>query len=139
MGRNVSLALSSTGWLGHKSNVNRWLMIATISTISITAKLCPMQIRLPLSNGRYADLGRSLAASPINRVGSKASGSGHQRSSWWMWWITDTSTFGHRPSALAASIMCWPACRIRPASMSRCTRSTLDFDHALRGFRGLKR
>ena len=30
---------------------------------------------------------------------------------------------GHRPSALAASISRWPACRIRPASMRRCTRS----------------
>ena len=69
------------------SNVKRWLMTAAISTISIRAKLCPMQMRRPPPNGRYAERGRSLAESPTKRVGSKVSGSGHQRSSWWMWWV----------------------------------------------------
>jgi len=58
--------------------VKRWLMIAALSTISIRAKLCPIQIRRPPPNGRYAGPGTVFIRAGKNRVGSKVSGSGHQ-------------------------------------------------------------
>ena len=65
---------------------------------------------------------QTVARSPAERVSAHRLGA---------------SATGRRPWRRRSSR--WPACRIRPASMSRCTRSTLDFDHALRGFRGLNR
>src|SRR6516162_5445545 len=74
-GRSVTRRRGSGLWPGRSRSRKEFRRLARTTVASIWAKLCPMQMRGPAPNGRYAKRSRVFTASGSKRAGSKRSGS----------------------------------------------------------------
>jgi hypothetical protein len=75
VGRRVTRRRGSGLWPGCSRSRKGQRRLARTTVASIGAKLCPMQMRGPAPNGRYANRSRAFTASGSKRSGSKRSGS----------------------------------------------------------------